>query len=186
MTGQANESSSSPRPLGVEIRSLNNMIQRYLSVTMPEEAKDATGGNAEIIMYLACNEERDVFPQDIERRFSITRSTSSRVLGLMERRGLVERHAVQYDARRKSVTLTDRAYRIVELLRAAGEHAESVFTDGMSEEEIVMLRAMLAKVRANLVATGAVGRGDLCGRDESACAEERQHMGNQRERKEQV
>ena len=30
----------------------------------------------------------EIFPQDVERRFGITRSTSSRVLALMERKGL--------------------------------------------------------------------------------------------------
>ena len=170
MTRQTVESSSQPRPLGVEIRSLNNMIQRYLSVTMPDEAKDATGGNAEIIMYLACNADRDIFPQDIEQRFSITRSTSSRVLGLMERKGLIERHSVERDARLKSVVLTDKAHRIVELLSANGDRAESVFTSGMSEAEIVLLRNVLAKVRANLIATGVVDKGSARGREESSRA----------------
>ena len=36
----------------IEIRSLHNMINRYLAVTMPQEARIATGGNTHIIVYL--------------------------------------------------------------------------------------------------------------------------------------
>ena len=66
------------KPPSVAIRSLHNVINRYL-------ARDASygsgrvmsGGNIDIITYPRTpfgNEE--IFPQDVERRFGITRSTS--------------------------------------------------------------------------------------------------------------
>ena len=57
----------------IEIRSLHNMINRYLAVTMPQEARIATGGNTHIIVYLERHRARDIFQYDIEQRFSIHR-----------------------------------------------------------------------------------------------------------------
>ena len=77
------------KPPSVAIRSLHNVINRYLAVTRPMEVDSLSGGNIDIITFLARHSEREIFPQDVERRFGITRSTSSRVLALMERKGLI-------------------------------------------------------------------------------------------------
>lgn len=76
------------KPPSVAIRSLHNVINRYLAVTRPMEVESLSGGNIDIITFLARHSEQEIFPQDVERRFGITRSTSSRVLALMERKGL--------------------------------------------------------------------------------------------------
>ena len=68
------------KPPSVAIRSLHNVINRYLAVTRPMEVESLSGGNIDIITFLARHSEREIFPQDVERRFGITRSTSSRVL----------------------------------------------------------------------------------------------------------
>ena len=135
------------------------MTSRYLSATMPEEAREATGGNAEIIMYLSRHEDREMFPQDIERRFGITRSTSSRVLGLMERKGLIRRESVARDARLKRIVLTDRARDIERLLHGNGERMESVMTAGIGDSDLATFRRCLDAMLDNLAATCKVGRG---------------------------
>ena len=152
---------SEETPLGVLLRRLNNMTSRYLSATMPEEAREATGGNAEIIMYLSRHDDREMFPQDIERRFGITRSTSSRVLSLMEKKGLIRRESVARDARLKRIVLTDRARVIEKLLHGNGDRMEAVMASGLSESELAVFRHCLAVMLNNLAATGKVGKG--CG-----------------------
>ena len=71
------------KPPSVAIRSLHNVVNRYLRVTRPEEAEGISNGNVDIIVYLARHDNEEIFPQDIEQRFGVTRSTSCRVLGLM-------------------------------------------------------------------------------------------------------
>jgi len=41
----------------------------------------------------------DTFPKDIEKEFSINRSTTSEMLKLMCKKGMIEREEVEYDAR---------------------------------------------------------------------------------------
>ena len=72
------------KPPSVAIRSLHNVVNRYLRVTRPEAAEDISNGNVDVIVYLARHDNEEIFPQDIEQRFGVTRSTSCRVLGLME------------------------------------------------------------------------------------------------------
>ncbi len=82
------------QPPSVAMRSLHNVINRYLAVTRPMEVESLSGGNSDIIIFLARHSEREIFQHAVERRFGITRSTSSRVLALMERKGLIARESV--------------------------------------------------------------------------------------------
>ena len=80
----------------VELRALNNLIRRYLFFSSSmEEIKSITGNNGWIIAYLGQNEDKDIFQKDIEERFTITRSTASRVLSLMEQKDLIKREALR-------------------------------------------------------------------------------------------
>ena len=124
------------KPPSVAIRSLHNVINRYLAVTRPMEVESLSGGNIDIITFLARHSEREIFPQDVERRFGITRSTSSRVLALMERKGLIVRESVPRDARLKKIVLTDKSRDIAEALRANAVAMEGILLQGLSDDEI--------------------------------------------------
>ena len=73
------------RILSIEIRAVSKAVDRYLGESMPLSAKETTGGNAHIIMFLARNRDREIYQHTIEQKFCITRSTASRVLALMEK-----------------------------------------------------------------------------------------------------
>ena len=101
------------RILSIEIRAVSKAVDRYLGESMPLSAKGTTGGNAHIIMFLARNRDREIYQHTIEQKFCITRSTASRVLALMEKKGLIARESVAHDARCKRIVLTDKADAIV-------------------------------------------------------------------------
>ncbi|MCI2148961.1 MarR family winged helix-turn-helix transcriptional regulator [Bifidobacterium crudilactis] len=143
-------------PLGLEIRSLSNMISRYLNATMPESARTATGGNVRIIMFLARNQDRDIFQYDIEERCSITPSTASRVLSLMEKKGLIERQAVERDARLRRIVLTPSAFDIVDELKRNANAMETTLFEGFSPSEMTRLSSYFIRMRSNLLDTGLV------------------------------
>src|SRR5690554_4578183 len=98
------------KSIGMEIRSLTNLIKRHIEKSQHFQDIDGISGvNGWIIAYLYQNENRDVFQRDLEERFSITRSTISRVLKIMEQKGLIERQGVDSDARLKKLVLTKKA-----------------------------------------------------------------------------
>lgn len=144
--------------MGVRLHKLDNLVGRYLDAMVPADAREATGGNIDIIVYLKRHEEDEIFPQDLERRFGITRSTASRVLALMEKKGLIERESVARDARLKRIVMTDKARGLERRLRGNAKKLEQLLHQGLRDDELVVLDHCLEVMRDNLVATGKVGR----------------------------
>ena len=128
--------------LSIEMRAVTKAVDRYLGESMPQTARETTGGNAHIIMFLARNRGREIF--------CITRSTASRVLALMEKKGLIARESVEHDARCKRIVLTDKADAIVADLKANGDRVERLLVGGFSDGEKAALRDYVARMRANI------------------------------------
>ena len=138
------------RILSFDLRALVRALGRHLDETMPESARIATGGNARIIMFLACNRDEDIYQHTIERKFCISRSTASRVLALMEKKGLIVRESVAHDARLKRIRLTAKADAIVADLVANGDRVERRLVEGFTDAEKAALMDYVLRMRANI------------------------------------
>lgn len=137
--------------IGLELRSLNNMIRRYFEFSSHKnEIETITGNNGWIIGYLADNADKDIFQKDLEDHFTITRSTASKVLSLMEQKGLIQRQAVAQDARLKKLVLTEKAWKIKGLMREDAARMERTLTNGFTEEEVETLYSYLQRMRTNI------------------------------------
>lgn len=108
-------------------------------------------------MYLARHDNEEIFPQDIEQRFGVTRSTSCRVLGLMEQKGLIAREPVKRDARLKKIVLTDKSRHIAEVLRDNAKNMERILLEGLEDDQIRQFMHVLDIMQTNLVKTGLIG-----------------------------
>lgn len=106
--------------------------------------------NAQILRYLAEHEGRDVFQRDIEEAFSIRRSTVSKIVGLMESKGLVEREAVDRDARLKRLKLTDKARGIHAIASDKIATFEAQATEELSAQDVELLKRLLDRIGASL------------------------------------
>ena len=82
------------RHLGLEIHRLEKLMARQrIHSAAHQDADRLTGMHGYLIRYLYENQGRDVFQKDIEKTFSISRSTVTVTLQLMEKNGLIERKA---------------------------------------------------------------------------------------------
>ena len=103
-----------------------------------------------ILAYLYNSRDREVFQRDIERAFSITRSTVTNILQLMEKKGYIRRVSVPQDARLKRLILTDAGaeahQQIMRSLRQTDQYISGLLT---AEENAELLR-LLNKLRAGL------------------------------------
>lgn len=143
------------RPIHVEFRSLSHRIHRFFQNSPNrKEIVSVTGTNGWIIGYLADREDSDVFQKDIEREFDITRSTASKVIDLMEQKGLVERRKVSHDARLRKLVLTEKSRQLVELIKIDKENLEKTLTKGFTEEEKKALTGYISRMRKNLEEEG--------------------------------
>ena len=85
-----------------------------------------------------------------EPDFSITKSTTSKVLKLMEQNGLINRLDVEEDARLKKIVLTEKGYAINESVRNVLEDVEKKALEGFTQEETEQLFSFLGRIRENL------------------------------------
>ncbi len=138
-------------PIGFEIRSLYNLIMRTIEKVFDgKEADGITATNGWIIGFLAANPDREIYQRDLEAEFSITRSTASKVLMLMEKKGLIERKRVPHDARLKRLTLTEKAKKISQQKIVGIKAFEQLLTKGLTCEEQDFLHACIQKMKENL------------------------------------
>ena len=125
--------------IGLELRALNNLIRRYFEFS-----------NGWIIGYLADHPDQDIFQKDIEDHFTIARSTASKVLTLMEQKGLIERQPVAQDARLKKIVLTDKTWKIREIMWMDADKLETTLVQGFREDEIDTLVSYLNRMKENI------------------------------------
>lgn len=139
------------KSIGMEIRSLTNLITRYIENSSHfQYAQRITGINGWIIVYLHKNKNRDIFQRDLEEKFTVTRSTISRVLKIMEQKGLVERQNVDSDARLKKLILTKKAQDIHQSIVEDLRDVEKKLVKDFSQEEKKELFSYLKRMKNNM------------------------------------
>ena len=139
------------RAVGREIGRLAHTFHRTLHNCHADSFPEGiTGTNIRIIHFLAAHTDHEVFQKDLEEEFSVRRSTVSKVLGLMEDKGLIERCAVSSDARLKRLVLTKRGEEINRITTAAAVATEEQLVRGISAEEQELLLSLLGRMLCNL------------------------------------
>ncbi|HVY54767.1 MAG TPA: MarR family transcriptional regulator [Thermodesulfobacteriota bacterium] len=137
--------------IGRELHSLNNLIRRYFEFSSHKrEVETITGNNGWIIAYLSENADKDVYQKDLEGFFTITRSTASKVLRLMERKGLIQRQTVAHDARLKKLVLTKKAWKIEGLMKKDAQKMERALIRGFTDEELKTLHSHIRRMKENI------------------------------------
>ena len=136
--------------LGIEISRTGNILKRNLcNDEASRRIDEATGKNSWIIGFIGSHSDRDVFQRDIEEKFSIRRSTVSSMLKLMEKKGLIVRESVSYDARLKKLTLTPKAQDMYMEMITNINNSEKQLRRNISDEELEEFFRILEKIRKN-------------------------------------
>ncbi len=139
------------KSISAQLRGLSHRIHRFLENSPNKKTIDSiTGTHGWIIAFLSCNKDKDVFQKDVEREFDVTRSTASKVIDLMEQKGLVRRERVSCDARLKKLVLTEEAESISKLFENDIGHLEETLTKGFTDEEKEILCDFILRMKTNL------------------------------------
>ena len=137
--------------IGIEVSCLKNLFSRNIENNDTVRfVNELTSANAHILRFLAKNQNTDIYQKTIEENFSITKSTTSKVLKLMEQNGLINRLGVDNDARLKKIILTEKGLAIHESIRNVLDDVEKKALDGFNEEEIEMLYSFFDRIKTNL------------------------------------
>ena len=137
--------------VGFTIRRLDHVLKRNLEARVQQEGIDEiTLMHGWIIRYLYENRERDIFQKDIEKQFSIGRSTVTGILQILEKKGFVGREFVAYDARLKKVTLTKKGKESHQKIEELITHQNKRMTEGIDGQELQIFLKVAEQIRMNL------------------------------------
>ena len=137
-----------PQVVPAQMRRVNNLIFRKINQFHRENGvENVTPMHDWIMSYLYWHKEEPVYQRDIEREFSITRSTVTNILQLMERKGYIERRSVPQDARLKQLVLTEEGIRFHENTIRSFHQTDDYVAGLLTEEENTELLRLLNKLR---------------------------------------
>lgn len=140
-----------PQVIPAQVRRVNNLIFRKINQFHRENNVDnVTPMHDWIMSYLYWHKNEAVYQRDIEREFSITRSTVTNILQLMERKGYIERQSVPQDARFKRLILTEEGGRVHEKTILSLHQTDEFVAGLLTEEENAELLRLLNKLRKGL------------------------------------
>lgn len=139
------------KAIGPEIHMLNHIITKVLTCHVKAAGIDEiTLMHGWILRYLYENREQATFQKDIEKTFSIGRSTVTNIIQILEKKGYVKREFVEHDARLKKVILTEKGKESHESIEALISRLDVMLEDGIEEEELALFFKVTDKIKENL------------------------------------
>ena len=137
--------------IGFQIRTLSVGIKRAVDASKSRSGDShCTGTHGWVIGYLYENRHKDVYQRDMEKQFSVRRSTMTEILKLMEKNGLVERIKDENDARLKKIKLTETALKIHEKHEKDIANFENYIRQGISDQEMKTFFEIIGKISENV------------------------------------
>ena len=106
--------------------------------------------NGWIMRYLYENRKKDIFQKDIEKFFSIGRSTVTNIIQILEKKGYVRRESVEHDARLKKVILTEQGIESDEKIEAIIGCLNHRMIQGIEEEDLKVFQRVADQIRKNV------------------------------------
>lgn len=137
--------------LGHEIKTLNNLMCRnfFNSVQKLKNVDEATIMHGWIVRYLYENIDKKIFQKDIEKEFSINRSTVTNILKLMEKKGYIVRKCVENDARLKKLELTEKGIQLHKDISSTIDILDKETLKDIDENDLKIFYKVLNQIRKN-------------------------------------
>lgn len=137
--------------VGQALHALNATMKRYIdNYSHKKENELLTGANTWVLHFIAIHGEEPVYLRDVERTFGITRSSASKVVDLLVRKGFVVRHTGETDARLRRLELTPKAEALLETIRQDHEDLEGELLRGFTQTEIQTVLTYLRRMKDNI------------------------------------
>ncbi|OUQ08607.1 MULTISPECIES: MarR family winged helix-turn-helix transcriptional regulator [unclassified Thomasclavelia] len=139
-------------PVGRRIKIINNLMKRSMDKFFGQRPDRATLMHTWILGFLQNRQDagKDTFQKDIEAEFSINRSTTSEMLKLMCKNGMISRVPVDYDARLKKIVLTEKSLKFNQELSRKMNELDKILIKGLSESEVETFLKLCDKLIDNL------------------------------------
>lgn len=135
--------------ISFQLHNLSHLLKRRMehSLTCCHIDDTVSRNNGWILGYLAHHPDQNVFQKDIENAFCVRRSTVSKVIRLMETKGLIRRESVPNDARLKKLVLTPDGMELHKAIEQQILNTENLLRQSITDEELEIFSRIMDKFR---------------------------------------
>ena len=137
--------------IGHKVRIINNNIDKYFRSSWEKAGIEPTRMQCATLHYLHVHEGDNVFQKDLEAAFDISGATTTNILKVMEKEGLITRVPMENDARLKKLEMTEKGRAYDEAARENVRRLETGMQKGFTEEELTIFRGYLERMAQNIV-----------------------------------
>lgn len=133
------------------LKNLDNHIQRYIhQLYKRKENQDCSIMNMWVCDFLYDNRDRAVYQKDVEAEFFINRATASKMLSLMEEKGLIHRTTPLVDGRLKQIELLPDGLALHALCQDIRSKVEYRLTASLSPQEVALFKTLCRRMITSL------------------------------------
>ena len=131
------------------IHKLSHQIKRRLDARLG--GVGITGVQGRVLHFIQERyEKQPVFQKDVEKAFTLRRSTATGILQLLEKGELIRRESVAYDARLKSLVPTEKALALHEEMRASIREMEGLLVQNIDAQQRQIFLQVIRQMSENL------------------------------------
>lgn len=137
-----------------EIKKFTNLLARYARKNyFSENQEKITRTQSLFICYIYDHSKKGekVYQKDIEKHFSIRRSTATECLKKLELNGHIIREFSSLDGRLKEITLTNKTKLNMKKLDNNIKDVGKIVSQGISKEEFEVFKNVIVKMKNNLL-----------------------------------
>ncbi len=134
------------RPIALRIKQVNHLSFRFANdLARSNNIDDVTFMHGWVLKFILDNRGKDVYQKDIEKNFSITKSSVTGVLKQMEAKGYITRENVPSDARLKKLSLTEEGEKACEAMGKTMRQMDTMVDAIFNDEDRARFRELLDK-----------------------------------------
>lgn len=133
----------------LSLKNLNINIFKLISKKNNDLGLDITPVQSRVIISLYENEDL-LCQKDLEQLICRNKSTLSSILDTLEKKGYIIRGENKNDSRKKTISLTDKAYYVIDVLHNNMKSIGENIIEGISLEEYKIFCNVIEKINQNI------------------------------------
>lgn len=134
-----------------DIRALLTQLESICeNLAQKNNVEHLSGPQGHVLYFLSKHPEKELFVKDIEKELRISKSVASNLVKRMEKNGFIQIVASSKDRRCKQLVVTSLGQEKVAPLRAFHEEMMKTIFQGISYQDMELVRRMIAQLQENI------------------------------------
>lgn len=138
--------------LGYLIKKMNIVMDKHFNETLA--STDLTKSQAELLLFLHRNSDKQMTQKDIETYYHISNPTVTGLINRLEAKGYVERVISSDDARKRIIVETQKAKNLHSFLKQGSIEFNELLLSCLTKDEQKLLTDLLWRVLENMEGEG--------------------------------